>query len=71
MIYFYAFTSYQSTTRSISRAFHSIEDMAANVIQDGFIPTYWINDCNVRFYCEDDGITEISRSDIMAIMARM
>ena len=68
MIYFYAFTSYQSSTRSISRAFLSIDEMIENVIKEGITSNYWINDCNVRFYCEDDGIMEISRSDIMARM---
>lgn len=68
MIYFYAHNNYQNNNRSISRAFNSIEEMVANVIQDGFVPSYWINDCNVRFYCEDDGITEINRQSMMERM---
>ena len=68
MIYFYVHTSYQSNGRLISRVFYSLQEMTNSIIHDGFIPAYWLNDCNVRFYCEDDGIMEIDPKDIIARM---
>lgn len=65
MIYFYVYTSFQSNERTISRAFHSLNDMINNVRQ---FNTYWFNDCSARFYCEDDGVMEINRIEIMTRM---